>query len=219
MTPTRQMLPGLMPAQATLGGPRTGPGVGEQPWETCLAPTCKKPCAFFLSDRSVRSCPVSIPHASSESSVTKDPWQHQVQLLPAHWGNQGPRSHRESPSLRLLVARDPTGAWACHLAALPTGPLATDQPCPCTSWPLPPHPPLILPPPPTTLLPCWSCNMPISFLPQGLCTCSLYLGCLAPIATFDTHFPLREAFLVCLKQPCPLCSHPITLFYFFQSPT
>ena len=50
---TQQMLPGAVPAQATLGGPRTGPGVGEQPREgfgahmqetmcflaLCLAPT------------------------------------------------------------------------------------------------------------------------------------------------------------------------------------
>ena len=34
MTPdTQQMLPGAVPAQTTLGGPRTGPGVGEQPRE------------------------------------------------------------------------------------------------------------------------------------------------------------------------------------------
>lgn len=33
LVPPHNKRPGAMPAQATLGGPRTGPGVGGQPWE------------------------------------------------------------------------------------------------------------------------------------------------------------------------------------------
>lgn len=197
-----------MRAQTTLGGPRTGPGVGEQPWEKCLAPTCKKPCASFPLTGQMRSCPVSTPYASLESSVTAS-----SSAAPYSLGKPRPQVPQGGSQPEALYSQRPRWGWACQLAALPTGPPATDRPFPCTNWPLPPHSPLIPPPPPTILLPRCSCNMPITLLPQGLCTCSLYLGCSPPITTFDTHFPAQRAVCVLVMlAPRRRLVDPITCY-------
>lgn len=65
-------------------------------------------------------------------------------------------------------------------------------------------------PPPTNLLPCCSCNTPISFLPQGLCTCPLYSGCSVPI----TLLPARRGLSLVPSSPSPLTlsTHRSVLF-------
>lgn len=136
---TQQMLPGAVPAQATLGGPRTGPGVGEQPREgfgahmqetmcflaLCLSPTPPLRELSYKASLAVSSpaalCSLGKPRSEVPQGVS------QAEALCSQRPNWG---------LGLLV---------CSSAHGPPPTPATDKPLPHRSWPLRLHPHLILP--------------------------------------------------------------------------
>lgn len=135
---TQQMLPGAVPAQATLGGPRTGPGVGEQPREgfgshmqenMCFLALCLSPTpplrelsykASLAASSPAALCSLGKPRPEIPQGVS------QAEALCSQRPNWG---------LGLLV---------CSSSHGPPTP-ATDKPLPRKSWPLRLHPPLILP--------------------------------------------------------------------------